>query len=148
MYCYHCGKEIAEEALMCPNCGAPTKNTNVVKQEEIAPVASNGVNINALSVVGLVLSLIGFVTGIIFGSFFLCYSYSIVLLYILSGSTILPALAGLSIGIYTLVSKNGNNHTAKACAICSIVFASVVILFLFIGGCVIASGTLGRPYIY
>lgn len=142
MYCYHCGKELANEALMCPNCGAPTKNSNIVKQDETASVENGVVNFKALSAVGLVLSLIGFVTGIIFGSFFLCYSYSAVLLYILSGSTILPALTGLSIGIYILVSKNDDNNTAKACSICSVVFSSIVVLFLFVGGCVIAAGAL------
>ncbi len=24
MYCKHCGKELADEALMCPDCGTPT----------------------------------------------------------------------------------------------------------------------------
>ena len=143
MYCYHCGKEIADEALMCPNCGAPTKNTNTVsKQEEVTPVVSSGVNIKALSVVGLILSVIAFVTGIIFGAFFFTYIYSQVLLYILSGSTILPALAGLSIGVYISMLKENNNYASKACAICSIVFSSIVLAFLFIGGCVIAAGAL------
>ena len=143
MYCYHCGKEIADEALMCPNCGAPTKNTNAVtKQEEVTPVVSSVVNIKSLSVVGLILSVVAFVTGIVFGAFFFTYVYSQVLLYILSGSTILPALAGLSIGVYISMLKENNNYTSKACAVCSIVFSSIVLAFLFIGGCVIASGAL------
>ena len=27
-YCAHCGKEIADEAVICLNCGCSTKNTN------------------------------------------------------------------------------------------------------------------------
>lgn len=142
MYCYHCGKELANEAPMCPNCGAPTRNFSMTKQEETAPIVSSGVNVKALAAVGLILSAIAFVTGIIFGAFFFTYSYSMVLLYILSGSTILPGLAGLSIGVYVSLLKENNNNTSKACAICTIVFASIVILFLFVGGCVIAAGAL------
>lgn len=143
MYCYHCGKELSNDALMCPNCGAPTKNTNAAKQEEAATVAvGGGVNIKALSAVGLILSAIAFVTGIIFGAFFFTYSYSMVLLYILSGSTILPALAGLSIGVYVSMLKDNNNYPSKACSVCSIVFSSIVLAFLFIGGCIIAAGAL------
>ena len=26
MYCSNCGKELADNAVMCPGCGAPTKN--------------------------------------------------------------------------------------------------------------------------
>lgn len=145
MYCYNCGKEIANEALMCPNCGAPTKNTNEVKQGETAPVVGSGVNTKALSVVGLILSVIAFVTGIIFEALFLtyhnAYGHSVILLYVLSASSILPALTGLSIGTYILVSKE-KNQTARACAICSVVFASIVLFFLFLGCCLVAGNML------
>jgi RNA polymerase subunit RPABC4/transcription elongation factor Spt4 len=26
MYCRNCGKEVAEQAVMCPNCGVPPRN--------------------------------------------------------------------------------------------------------------------------
>lgn len=28
MFCNKCGKEIADNAIMCPHCGAPTKETS------------------------------------------------------------------------------------------------------------------------
>ena len=28
MFCNKCGKEIADNAIMCPHCGAPTQETN------------------------------------------------------------------------------------------------------------------------
>lgn len=28
MFCYKCGKEIDDEAIVCPNCGCATKNYN------------------------------------------------------------------------------------------------------------------------
>lgn len=36
MLCKNCGKELADSALMCPNCGAPTENW-----QKIMPVAAN-----------------------------------------------------------------------------------------------------------
>lgn len=32
MYCSHCGKELIETALMCPNCGALTKNAPPIEE--------------------------------------------------------------------------------------------------------------------
>ena len=140
MYCYHCGKEIANEALMCPHCGAPTKNYNAAKQEEITPVTSNGMKTKALSVAGLVLSIIAFVTGVVFTAITLKYYYSS---FVFIGElTILPALVGLSIGIYVLVLKDRSNKVARDCAICSTVFTSIILLFLFIVWCVVFSGAL------
>ena len=31
MYCTHCGKQINDEAVVCPNCGVPTGNTGFDK---------------------------------------------------------------------------------------------------------------------
>ena len=31
MYCEHCGKELADEAIVCPNCGCATDNYAVKK---------------------------------------------------------------------------------------------------------------------
>ena len=39
MFCSNCGKELADNAIMCPNCGAPTKNTR--PQKEFDPNASS-----------------------------------------------------------------------------------------------------------
>lgn len=36
MLCKNCGKELADSALMCPNCGAPTENW-----QKVMPAASN-----------------------------------------------------------------------------------------------------------
>lgn len=94
MYCYHCGKELSPDAVMCPECGAPTKNMKVdkVADEVKAPVSSHAVG---LSVVALTLSLIAFVTGIIFGAFFYVYYSSQLLLMVISATTILPAIVSL-----------------------------------------------------
>lgn len=149
MYCYHCGKDIAEEALMCPNCGAPTKNTvkqeqNTVKQEQndVSPVTSCGLNIKALSVVGLILSVAAFAIGIVFGGFLMNSRYSAsMLFYVIGVFAIIPAFAGMSIGAYVATIKE-KDYIARACSICSIVFASFVLLFLFVICCAFADGAL------
>lgn len=41
-YCRECGKEIIEEAVLCPHCGCPTENYKAV-QEQDAP--STGLNV-------------------------------------------------------------------------------------------------------
>lgn len=38
MYCNSCGKEIDDNAVACPNCGAATKNT----ADNSSPVTDNG----------------------------------------------------------------------------------------------------------
>lgn len=38
MFCKNCGKELADTAFMCPNCGAPTQaNTNYSPQNAPTP---------------------------------------------------------------------------------------------------------------
>ena len=139
MFCRHCGKELADDAFMCPNCGSPTDATPLKQSaKREAEKGENSSHYTGLATVAFILSMIAFVTGIIFGAFFLTSSSSAILLYILSASTILPALAGISIGAYMLCVRNKISGNAKTFAIISIVFSAVVLLFLFISGCVIA----------
>ncbi len=140
MFCRHCGKELADDAFMCPSCGSPT-GVAPIKQEPVKETekSENSPHHTGLSAVAFILSLIALVTGVIFGAFFFVYENSALLLYILGASTILPALAGISIGAYLLCVRSKLSSGAKAFAIVSIVLSAVVILFLFIGGCVIVT---------
>ena len=54
MFCKNCGKEISDEAVICPNCGVPV-------QKEQAPVEQK----NTIATVGLVLSFFVSVVGLI-----------------------------------------------------------------------------------
>lgn len=140
MYCYHCGKEISPDAAMCPNCGAPTKNTAAASQQ-VTPECSDGeIKATALSAIALTLSIISFVTGVIFGAFFFVFASSSLLLMILDAVTILPALTALCLGIYllTVTSKKGIKN-GKTMSIVAVVLSAVVMLFLFIAGCVIVA---------
>lgn len=140
MYCYHCGKEISPDAVMCPECGSPTKNMSAMPLAQQAVAAPEEVKATALSAVALTLSLISFVTSVIFGAFFFVYTTSSLLLMVLDAVSILPALTALCLGIYLLISssKNGNKG-GKAMATVAVVFSAVALAFLFIAGCVIVA---------
>ena len=132
MFCSHCGKELADDAFMCPNCGSP-----IGKSAQKKSIPQEGGKETGLAVAGFILAMIAFVTGIIFGAFFYVYPGSALLLYTIGASTILPALAAISINAYTLIQIRGKENTlAKNLSITAIVFAGVALLFLFLTGCV------------
>ena len=135
MYCKHCGKQLSDEAILCPDCGTPT---GVKPRARVAQRA--GEQADPLGTIALFLSIFSFVTGIVFGAFFYTYAASVILLYILGASTILPALAAVCLGIAVLYREEKERD--RLFAIVSIVLAGVVLFFLFIAGCIIASGSL------
>lgn len=61
MYCSSCGKELSKEAVICPACGAPTRN---YKQMQGTQGISSGA-IVALYLVGAIIPVLG-VVGAIF----------------------------------------------------------------------------------
>ena len=140
MYCRHCGKEIADEAFMCPNCGAPTgTQKTITEQPTKEETTKHGVNIKGLSVAAFVLALFAFVTGVVFGVLFYTENQSPILLLVINASTILPALAGLTVSVYTLMVGNDSDATSKSFSITSIVLSGVVLLFLFISACILVT---------
>ena len=145
MFCRHCGKELSDEAYMCPNCGALTGVDAAKKtaEKETREAGEGGANKTALSVVAFILSMIAFVTGIIFGAFCYVTSGAIIFLYIFGASTILPALASLSIGAYLLIAGRDklSNH-AKGFAITSLVLSAFILFFLFLTGCILVPGAM------
>ena len=139
MYCRYCGKQLSDEAIMCPECGTPTKNIaptpSVQENVTAVPEVQKGPN-NQLGVIGFTLSLFAFVTGIIFGAFMYVYYGAHLLIYLLGSCTILPALAGLSVCISRLKNDKG---TTKALAITGIILASIVLVFLFLTLCILCA---------
>lgn len=136
MYCKHCGKELSDEALMCPNCGAPTGARSNIRK----PSAPSDGQTSPLGAIALFLSIFSFVTGIIFGSFFYAYAASVILLYFISATSILPGLAAVCLGIAILHRREGGRGWVFA--IVSIVAAGIALFFLFIAACVTASVVL------
>ena len=53
MFCKNCGKEISDNAVVCPNCGVATDNM----EKTSAPVHAQD---NTMALVGFILSLLGF----------------------------------------------------------------------------------------
>ena len=145
MYCRHCGKELSDEAFMCPNCGTLTGADPVKKQtqKETPETSSGSVNTTALAAVAFLLSMLAFVTGIIFGAFCYVTAGAMLFLYIFGASTILPAVASLSIGTYLLVAGRDklSNH-AKGFAITSVVLSAFILVFLFLTGCILVPGAM------
>ncbi len=135
MYCKHCGKELADEALMCPDCGTPTDGKHTVRRP--APVSEQP---SPLGAIALFLAVFAFVTGIIFGSFFYAFTGSAILLYMIGATTILPALTAICLGIAVLI--RGETGKDRAFAIAAIALAGTMLLFLFLSVCIIASGVL------
>lgn len=69
MFCSKCGKEISDDAVICPNCGVPTNNYNGASTKLKSSSDDSG-NVNTMSIVALVMSfiipLVGFIMGLIY----------------------------------------------------------------------------------
>ena len=133
MYCRYCGKQISEEAIMCPECGTPTKPLSSTPfVEEKTPEVKTPSNI-PWTIIGFLLTAFAFLTGIVFGSVMLASVKGAALLYVIGPASILPALAGISILISTLKNETG---VKKILALVGIGLAGVALLFVFIAVCV------------
>ena len=69
MFCSKCGKEISDDAVICPNCGVPTSN---YKGASTKPKSNSddASNVNTMSIIALVMSffvpLVGLIMGVIY----------------------------------------------------------------------------------
>ena len=132
MYCKNCGKELSEEAIMCPDCGTPTGNKSNMRKS-----AQGGTQV-PLSFIALFLGCFSFVTGIIFGAFFYVYTAASLLFYVIGATSILPALTTICLGI-TALTRETESHS-RILTIIAIVLAGVTLLFLFLTVCIIIGG--------
>lgn len=58
MFCTNCGKEIDDNAVICPGCGVPTDN---MKKAAPAPASAPApAQKNTMALVGFILALLGF----------------------------------------------------------------------------------------
>lgn len=124
MYCKYCGKELSDEAPMCPNCGTPTAKSPFHKPEQNAGTgrrracAVSGFTLSLISLAAtFVLVTLGMICGVFLGEALFTIS----------------ALAGLVLSIFGLseAKKNADN-VARGLAIAGIVLASVSIFYIFI----------------
>lgn len=59
-YCENCGKGIDDNAVICPNCGVP------VKDSKSTSTSQNAAPTNGFAIAGFILSLFGGLLGLIF----------------------------------------------------------------------------------
>ncbi len=155
MICKQCGKEIPDGSKFCLECGAPVEAERPVEDvaevaeeapcEECAkevPVAPEKKKCCAKSfcapnlLVGLILSGLSFVAGIIL--FSICLAAPLAPGRGIDFLVILPALAGLVLGVYNLhASVKADNQTGKIISFVSLAVAAFVLLFAFIACCVL-----------
>ncbi|MGN0771064.1 MAG: zinc-ribbon domain-containing protein [Christensenellales bacterium] len=69
MFCSKCGKEISDDAVICPNCGVPTSNYKGTTDKSNSDDTNN---VNTMSIIALVMSfiipIVGFIMGLIYRS--------------------------------------------------------------------------------
>lgn len=64
-YCSHCGKEVLDDAIICPGCGCSVQYNNMnngAPQNQVPPIVDN---YSALSVAGLILAFFQPLVGLI-----------------------------------------------------------------------------------
>lgn len=131
MYCKNCGKQLSDEAIMCPDCGMPTgvkANAPAVNENENKNAHKS--NAKAIALIGFVFACIAFFCTIVIGSAILDGGY----LYLPDGLTVLPALAAIGMGIYALCSREGG--AAKVFSIINVSISGFTIFYSFI--CIMA----------
>ncbi len=130
MYCKNCGKELSDEAIMCPDCGTPTgTKPKTHKSTETDTTVPFGL-------ISLILACFAFVTGIIFGSFFCVYSAAVIFLFMIGSTTFLPGLTAICLGIIALVRKNDSHDRIMAIIAIALAGVALLLLFLFLVLCI------------
>ncbi len=132
MFCKHCGKELFDEAMLCPNCGTPTNNKLNSNKQETANQATA-----PLGLIALIFACIAFVTGIIFGAIIFSYEAAL-LLYLIGATSILPAFTAIGLAICEMYRKPRGMKFIMA--LIAIVLSAIVLLLLLLCGCIVTTG--------
>lgn len=118
MFCKNCGKEIDDNALVCPNCGVATEKM----QQEAAITATAEApatkKVNVCAILGLIFSILAFVGIWVFGWLF----------YIGAPAALVLSIVGI------VMSKKLNNGKGLAIAGLVVTIFDVVfyLIFLFV----------------
>lgn len=92
MFCKHCGKEVNDNAIICPNCGVATDNYGKTPvNTESTPADNNNADkkFNGLALAGMICA----IAGIIGGNYILC----------------IPSVVGLILSIFGIVKARQIN---------------------------------------
>lgn len=104
MYCQKCGREILDEAVVCPHCGCMVNGKR-------SPVATENAKVSGLCIVGFILSLFSFFVS----------------LYL-----VVPILA-LIFSIAGVASASKKGKKLKGLGVAGIVLSSISVLVSIIG---------------
>ena len=107
MFCRVCGKEINDEAVICPHCGCTVKDEPVVSKSASGEKTGKA---NVMSIVGFVLSLVSLLISL-FGT---------------------VATAGLVLSKIGLVQCNQRGERMKGLAVAGIIISSISIFFTIV----------------
>lgn len=104
MFCTNCGKEIDDNAVICPSCGVPTDNMKKTVAPAAAPApTTQSKGANGLAIAGLVLGLVG-----LFGGNYIF---------------LIPGLIGLILSIVGMVKSK--QYAARGLAIAALIVSIV-----------------------
>ena len=131
MYCHHCGKELSDEAFMCPDCGTPTGNNT--QKKFVEKDSEGGSKSRFTAIACFVLSAIAFLAGIVELSISLAAeAYSVGLLVVVIGG-----LGGVAFGIHALCAGSAKeNSTMRLITIIGLALAGFILFYDFIATCV------------
>ena len=132
MYCKNCGKELANDAIMCPNCGSPT---GVSPQSAKKLPAQQSAQSGSIPFVAFIVSVLAlFLAPFVCAVFFVCYNvYVIIFVFI---ALILLAVSGFILALYAISGVKSQQGRTRVFSIIGIVFTSVVLLLLVVMLCV------------
>ena len=112
MYCKHCGHEVNENAIICPNCGIATENYMAV-----AKPAAPQQKVNGFAIAGMICVLV----GLIGGDYLFC----------------LPSIVGLILSIVGMVKvkeyKSGFGFALTGIIVGAISLVIWLIVWAFLG---------------
>ena len=123
MYCVHCGKEINENAVICPNCGVPTdKYYAGNKKSDNKGLQTAAKVFLIISCIGIgLLFLIGFIAFMAVGMFFgagaiVCVSF----LYLIPLAWCLPMT------IHYFKATKNNEKVGTGFKVCTLLFVNLI----------------------
>ena len=130
MYCRNCGKQIDDNAVLCVNCGVPTRKFNLLQQEMNVVQEKK---VNGLGVAGFV---IGMISGFPLFLIFICLilagaAYGINLFIIGASFFIISAVGVVLSGVGMGVAKK---YKQSGLALIGLIFAILgCMAWLFVG---------------
>lgn len=122
MFCKHCGKEIDDNAVICPYCGVETDKLNERVMSDKTTNAENGEKHNIFAIVGFILAAV-----------------SIALVFVNTISYFIVFAAGLALSVVGLVSCKKYKPYGKGLSIAGICICGAGLVFWIIMIAVVAS---------